>query len=193
MDAVGNTVADIANELLANLGGALASVQQMHRPRRRRPAFPAVTLPALMSDPVGAVAGYWQQLVANSAAATTVLQTLRQALADASEAAAVIAGAGTEVDPWRLAARRRRSALEVVASGSVLTVSLAASTSVDTLGQRCTVVGTRIAAQLARIDLAARSAQLMLGAEASLHGARARRESAAGTPRAVRQHGGADR
>ena len=44
----------------------------------------------------------------------------------------------------------------------------AASTSVDSLGQRCTVVGTRIAVQLARIDLAARSAQLMLGAEASL-------------------------
>jgi hypothetical protein len=167
MDAVGNTVADIANELLAHLGDALASVQQLLG--LAPPAgIPAVTLPALMSDPVGAVAGYWQTLIVNSAAATTVLQTLRQTLADASQAGAVVAGAGTDADPWRLPLIGPL-ALEAAASGSVLTVSLAAATSVDTLGQRCTVVSTRVAAMLARIDLAARSAQLMLGAEASLH------------------------
>ncbi len=167
MDAVGNTVADIADELLAHLGSALASVQQLLG--LAPPAgIPAVTLPALMSDPVGAVAGYWQALIANSAAATSVLQTLRLTLADASQAAAVVAGTGTVADPWRLPLIGPL-ALEAVASGSVLSVSLAALTSVDTLGQRCTVVSTRVAALLARIDLAARSAQLMLGAEASLH------------------------
>ena len=181
MDAVGNTVADIADELLSHLGGALASVQQLLG-LAPPPGIAAVTLPALMSDPVGAVAGYWQSLIGNSTAATTVLQTLRKAVADASQDAAAVLGNGTTADPWRLPLIGPLS-LEAVASGSVLNVHLAASTSIDTLGQRCTVVGTRVAAHLARIDLAARSAQLMLGAEVSLQA----RERGVSPPRAKLQ------
>lgn len=183
MDAVGNTVADVAGELLAQLGDALASVQLLLG--LTPPAgIPAVTLPALMSDPVAAVAGYWQQVIGNGAAAASVMQTLRLALADASQAAGVVQGSGTAADPWR-AALIGPLALEAHADGPVLTVSVAAGTEVDTLGQRCTVISTRVAAVLARIDLAARSAQLMLGAEASLRA----RERGVNPPQAKLQLG----
>ena len=58
--------------------------------------------------------------------------------------------------------------LELVADGSVVSVGLAAATRVDGLGQRCTVVETRLAATLAEIDLAARTGSLLPGVEAVL-------------------------
>ena len=166
MDAVGNTVDDVASELLAGLGSALGSVRQLIG--LDAPAgITAITLPALMADPLAAVRGYWQQLIATPAAMTAVLDTLRAALADASQAAAAVQGSGSAADPWRLPLIGPLT-LDVVAAGSVLTISAAASTSVDTLGQRCAVIETRIAATLARIDLAAKTAQLLPGAEAVL-------------------------
>ncbi len=169
MDALGHTVADVANQLLAQLGSALGTAQQLLglAPPAGFPALNAVTLPALMADPVGAVAGYWQQLVGTPVAMSTVLQTLRQALADATQAAAVVQGAGTRTAPWRLALIGPLG-LDVFAEGSVLSVALAARTEVDSLGQRCTVVSTRVAATLARLDLAARSATLLPDVTAQL-------------------------
>jgi hypothetical protein len=166
MDAAGAAVEDIANELLAGLGDALGLARQLIG--LDPPAgIPAVTLAALMADPVPALAGYWRQLIANAAAAQTVLGALRRALADASEAASVVAGSGSAADPWRLPLIGPL-ALEVSASGDVLHLGLGAATSIDTLGQRCTVVQTRIGVQLATIDLAARRASLLGAVEATL-------------------------
>lgn len=166
MDAAGNAVEDIADELLAGLGTALGLARQLLG--LDPPAgVSAVTLAALMADPVAAVAGYWQQLVANAAAANTVLSALRRAITDASEQTSVVAGLGTLDAPWRLPVIGPL-AFEVAADGAQLHVGLAAATEVDDLGQRCTVVETRIAAQLARIDLAARSAVLLGSVEATL-------------------------
>ena len=178
MDAAGNTVSDVADQLLAGLGGALGAVRQL---LGLDPVggLPAVTVSALMANPVGAVSAYWQQVVANPAAAGAVLGTLRDALADASQAAAGVRGAGTQADPWRLPLVGPL-ALELHAAGPVVTFSAAIGTSVDTLGQRCTVVDTRLVAVLARLDLAAKTAQLLPGVEALL-GAR---ERGANPPRA---------
>ena len=166
MDAAGNAVEDVANQLLAGLGTALGTARQL---LGLDPAggLPAVTLPGLMANPVAAVSSYWQQVFATPAAATALLGTLRSALADASEAAAAVLGAGTVADPWRLPLIGPM-ALEVHAEGSSVTVSAAATTSVDTLGQRCTVVRTRFAAVLAKLDFGALTAQLLPGAEALL-------------------------
>ncbi|HMI72395.1 MAG TPA: hypothetical protein VK510_20515, partial [Solirubrobacteraceae bacterium] len=178
MDAAGNTVADVANQLLSGLGPSLALVRPMIG--LDPPAgITAITLPALMTDPAAAVGGYWQQLVASAPAATAVLGTLQGAIADASEAASGIRGSGSETDPWRMALIGPLQ-LEVSAVASVVRVGIGAETSVDTLGQRCTVVQTRLSAQLARIDLAARSASLMTGVEAILSA----RERGVNPPRA---------
>ena len=178
MDAVDNTVGDIANLLLAGLGDALGVVKQLIG--LDAPAgVTAVTLPALMADPLAAVGAYWQQLVTVPAAARNVLGALRTALTDAGQALAVVQGDGSSDVPWTLPLIGPLQ-LEVAASGPVLTIGLAAATSVDTLGQRCTVVQTRFAATLARIDLAARSADLLPAVEATLTA----RERGANPPRA---------
>ncbi len=166
MDAVDNTVGDIANLLLAGLGDVLGVVRQLIG--LDAPAgVTAVTLPALMADPLPTIGGYWQQLVTAPAAARSVLGALRTALADADQALAVVQGDGSTDVPWTLPLIGPLQ-LEVSASGPVLCIGLAAATSVDTLGQRCTVVQTRIGATLARIDLAARSASLLAAVEATL-------------------------
>ena len=167
MDAVGNTVSDVAAQLLANCGSALGVVRLLLG--LDAPAgVTAVTLPALMADPVGAMSGYWRDLiVAPAGAATSVLAALRDALADASEATSAIRGTGTALDPWCVPLIGPLQ-LEVVANGSVLAVNIVAATSVDTLGQRCTVVETRLAATLAELDLSARSASLLPGVEGVL-------------------------
>jgi large repetitive protein len=178
MDAAGNTVADVANQLLSGLGPSLGLVRPLIG--LDPPAgITAITLPALMTDPAAAVGGYWQQLVASAPAATAVLGTLQGAIADASEAGSGIRGSGSETDPWRMALIGPLQ-LEVSAIASVVRVGIGAETSVDTLGQRCTVVQTRLSAQLARIDLAARSASLMTGVEATLSA----RERGVNPPRA---------
>jgi large repetitive protein len=178
MDAVGNTVSDVATQLLANCGSALGVVRLLlglDAPN----GVTAIALPALMSDPVGAVSGYWRDLIAAPAgAATTVLAALRDALADASAANAAIRGTGTALDPWSVPLIRPLQ-LEVVANGTTLAVRAAVATSVDTLGQRCTVVQTHLAATLAEIDLSARSASLFPGVEGVLSA----RERGANPPR----------
>ena len=92
MDAVGNTVADIANLLLGGLGDALGVVRQADRPgctggRHRRHAAGVDGRPAAPPS-----AGYWQQLVTVPAAARSVLGALRTALADAEPGARRRAG-----------------------------------------------------------------------------------------------------
>ena len=178
MDAVGNTVSDIANQLLAGLGDSLAVAQRLIG-LSPPPGIPAVTLPALMANPVDAVAGYWQQLIGVPAAASLVLGELRTAIADASEAGALVQGTGTAVDPWRVSLIGPLQ-LEAFAAGAKLNVGLAATTSVDTLGERCTVITTRFAARLATLDFAARSAELLPSVEAVLAG----RERGINPPRA---------
>ena len=159
MDAAGSAVEDVANELLDGLGDALGLARQLIG-LDPPPGVSAVTLAALMADPVPALAGYWRELVGNAAGATSVLSALRSALADVSEAASVVAGSGSTADPWRLPLIGPL-ALEMSVAGDVLAIGLGAATSVHTLGQRCTVVQTRIGVQIARIDLAARSASLL--------------------------------
>src|SRR5690606_22595924 len=120
------------------------------------------------SDPVAAVSRYWRDLVAAGGdAVKDVLELLRDALADASEVGSAVRGAGTPDDPWR-GPLVGPLALEVCTSGEVLTVGVGVVTSVDTLGERCTVVEVRLAATRAELDLAARSASLLPVVEGSL-------------------------
>ena len=164
MDAVGNTVSDVATQLLGSLGAVLPVVRLLIGLDAPAGVTP-ITLAALMSNPVGACGGYWHDLMtAPPGAATAVLASLRTALADTSEAASPIQGTGTPVDPWRVPLIRPL-VLEVAAKESVLTLGVALATSVDTLGQRCTVVESRIAAILVEIDLRAKSASLLPGVE----------------------------
>ena len=179
MDAVGNTVSDVANQLLSSVGPALPVVRALLG--LDAPAgVTAVTLPALMTDPVGAVGAYWQSLLAIPSAATSVLGTLRDALADAGSVSASITGTGALLDPWRVPLVGPLG-LEVSIDGSTLRVGVAVATSVDSLGQRCTVVETRLAATIAEVDLASKHGKLLPGVDGILSA----RERGANPPRVV--------
>jgi hypothetical protein len=167
MDAVGNTVSDVAGQLLAGCGDALTVVRLLLG--LDAPAgIAAIGLPALMTDPAAAVSGYWRDLIQSPPGAmTTVLAAVRDALADASGAASSVKGTGTQDDPWRVALIGPLE-IEAFGNGSVLTIGLAATTSVDTLGQQCTVVTTRFGVTLAEVDLAAKTGKLLPAVEGLL-------------------------
>ena len=171
MDAVGSTVEQLANQLLGGLGDALGTIRLLLG--LDAPAgVTAISLSEVMTDPLAAVRGYWQRLAANTVAMRQVLNTLRNALADLTQAAAVVQGDGTPALPFRLALIGPL-ALEVFVDNAVLNVSVAVATSVDTLGQRCTVVSTTLRATLAQVDLQHGGAQWLPLVQARL-GARER-------------------
>ena len=165
MDALGNTVGDLATLLLAAAGPALATLRKLIG-LDGLGGVPAVTVPALMSNPALAVAGYWRQVIQTPAAATALLEVLRSALADAGVVGGV-SGTGTAATPWRLPLVGPL-ALEAVADGAVLTVSAVASTAVANLGSGRGVASARVAATLARLDLATQNAQLLPAVSARL-------------------------
>ena len=162
MGAAGQIAADaldeIAEEIFEGLGDALALVRRLTG--LAPPAgVGAISAQQLLSDPLAAVADYWRSLLAVPAAATSVLEDLRRAVADAAQDALPVTGAGTRAQPWRLALAGPLQ-LELWRDGDVLFVDLGVETRVASLGPVSTVE-SRIAARLARIDLAARGIELL--------------------------------
>jgi hypothetical protein len=168
----GTLLSDVIADLLGQLG-AVGEALRLFLGLTAPPSDPGVTLvelPAFLGDPLGAVRGYWRALLRDHAAAVPdILTSLRDLLADDSRAATAVAGAGTEEDPWRvpivgpitLDARR-------LAGGDALEVAVGAAYVTDELGNRCTVVETRLAVGLARLDLAGVQATLLSSVEAQL-------------------------
>ena len=158
MDAAGNAIEDVANELLGQLGSAIDGVKLLLgiEPPPGHPAVPTISLADLLGDPLAAVSGYWRTLLtAHSDAVPALLEVVRDALADAGAAISPIQGTGSATDPWRIPLVGPVE-LEACVDGDSLAVAVAAGTRVDTLGQRCTVIETRLAATVAVIDLAGR-------------------------------------
>lgn len=167
MDAAANSVDDIAEQLLANCGDAL-DIIRLFLGLDPPAGITAVTLPALMANPVSAVSAYWRELITSPLnPMPAVLTTIRDTLADESRANLPVSGTGTVLDPWCVPLIGPLQ-LEASANGTVLAVKAALATSVDTLGQQCTVVQTHLAATLAEIDLAALSGSLLPGVEGTL-------------------------
>lgn len=167
MDAAGSTVEQFADALFAGLGDALGLVRRLlglDPPS----GVGAVSVSALVADPLPAIAGYWQQVLATPAAAIDVLGALRSAIGAADQAAAVVGGAGTAASPWRLPLAGPLQ-LQVSRQDALVDIGIAAITRVDDLGGGCAVIEGRLGARIARIDLAARSAQLLGSVEAALH------------------------
>ena len=164
MDAIGNTVEEVAAELFGNLGSAAPAVRMLIGLDAPAGITP-ISLASLMSDPVGACGGYWQSLTASTPdKLASVLAVLRNTLADASAVTALVSGSGTVDDPWRVPLTGPL-AIELSKEGSILSIAVTVATSVDTLGHRFMVIESRLAATIARIDLAAKSANLMPGVE----------------------------
>ena len=179
MDAAGNTVAQVADELLDALAPADDLVRLLLGVAPPAGVTP-VTLPALFTDPLGAATGYWRALLTTPATAVAVLEAIRDALSDAGAAVAPIEGDGSAERPWRVPLAGPLG-LELRVEDDVVAVGLAAVTTVDTLAAGCTAVETRFAATLAEVDLAAPTASLLPLVEVAIAG-----YEAGVTPRRVR-------
>ena len=125
--------------------------------------MPTITLAALAHDPLGAVASYWHTLVTDHAdAVPALLGVVRDVLAADGTITGAILGDGTAASPWRIRLAPGFE-LQVQVDGSELQVTAMGTTSVDTLGARCTVVEGNAGIELATIDLAGGHAAVMTG------------------------------
>ncbi len=171
MDAVGQALEDVADDLLGGLGAALAPVKVLlglEPPAGAPGGFPTVSIAELLTDPLAAVTEHWRTvLTAHRPQVDDVLAVLKDALSDA--AADAVTGSGTAEDPWRVPLVGPL-ALHVTADGPRLALDVVVGTSVSTLGQHCTTIDTHLAARLAELDLEHRTASLFSGVEARLQG-----------------------
>lgn len=168
---VGGTVlSDVVSDLLAQLGPIGDTLRLLIglTPPPSAPAAPTIELATLLQDPLAAVRAYWRSILRDHPAGVVdLLATVRDLIADNTEAGAAIAGAGTELDPWRMAIVGPVT-LDVWRTGDVLEVSLSGRYVTDELGRRCTRVESRLTAGLVRVDLVAPSATFFSLVDASV-------------------------
>ncbi len=102
--AVGQVVTDAVASLLDGLGAAGDGVALvLGIPRPAALALPTVDPARLLTDPLGAVAERWRTLLAGAADdVRTVLEALRDLVADTAAQALPVTGGGTVDDPWRV-------------------------------------------------------------------------------------------
>ena len=165
MDAAGAAVEELVTALLAQLGDAGQVVQLLVglQPPPGQAAVPTITLAALAHDPLAAVASYWHTLVTDHAdAVPALLGVVRDVLAADGTITGAILGDGTAAAPWRIRLAPGFE-LQVQVDGAELRVTAMGTTSVDTLGARCTVVEGNAGIELATIDLAGGHAAVMTG------------------------------
>ena len=165
MDAAGAAVEELVTALLAQLGDAGQVVQLLVglQPPPGQAAVPTITLAALAHDPLAAVASYWHTLVTDHAdAVPALLGVVRDVLAADGTITGAILGDGTAAAPWRIRLAPGFE-LQVQVDGTELRVTAMGTTSVDTLGARCTVVEGNAGIELATIDLAGGHAAVMTG------------------------------
>ncbi|MEO6712130.1 MAG: DUF6603 domain-containing protein, partial [Mycobacteriales bacterium] len=116
---------------------------------------------ALLGDPLGTLAGWWQALTTTHASAVPqVLGHLRDLIAGDAQLAQSVTGSGTAVDPWSIPILTRL-ALTGWRDGSRFVVAPVVSLRVDDLAGGCTVVQSTIAVQLVSFDLTTRAADFL--------------------------------
>ena len=169
-DAADDVVTDAVADALAGLGpaaDALAAMLGLAPPA----GVDGIDVLVLVSDPLAALAAYWSDLVG---AADGIREVLGRVPELVTGAAAAVAGAGTQLDPWRLPLGDPVF-LDVRHESGELRFSLTATTNRDVLEDH--EVEVVVAADLARVRLADVSADLVTGARGEL-----RLRRADGTP-----------
>jgi hypothetical protein len=167
-EAIAAEAGQIAGELIATaldaLGDAAADFKALLGLTATGGA-PAIDGTHLLSDPLGALADWWHDLLTNHPAdVPDVLAHLRNLIAGPVQLPQPVQGTGTADDPWSISIV---TGLKVDAwlDGGRLLVGPTCSLRVDDLAGGCTVVLTDVRVQLASIDLAGRHAQFPLAVD----------------------------
>ncbi|GIK95841.1 MAG: hypothetical protein BroJett029_00500 [Alphaproteobacteria bacterium] len=182
VETLGTVLSDVVDDLIGQLGPVGDAIQVLLglSPPPGAPTVPTVDLATFLSNPLAAVGGHWRSLLRDHAdAVPEILDTLRSLVADAAAAIPPITGSGTEPDPWRMPLVGPAALLFYRdGAGDALTIGLSAGYAVDTLGQRCTRVESRLTVWLATIDLVSGTLILAASVDARLT-ARARGDTRA--------------
>ncbi len=162
MDALNSTVGQALDGLLAQAGTAADLIRQLTG--LAPPAgIPALAVSEVLANPGAAISGYWQTLVANGVAMAILLTTLRDALADATQAAGAavpIEGDGTLATPWRVPLHSGLALLFTHDAGALgLALEAGHSLAAPSLGGLR--LRTAVQAQLARVNLATASGSVL--------------------------------
>lgn len=117
----------------------------------------SIDVPELLADPLKAIRDYWQDLTGTTAASADVLGRLRSLVT--GEAFALIAGAGTAVDPWRVELVEGVE-LDIWRDGTTLSVDLVGAVTTPVLGEH--EVTAALGVMLLRADLATGTAAFVV-------------------------------
>lgn len=159
-DSVAAATTQAANnaltEVLGNLGAAgdlIAVVLGWSAPTGAGAGFPTIDLLSFLSNPLVELRSHWRNVLANHAGdMPAVLVSLRQ-LITGDTTTGMVTGSGTEADPWALPlAAGLHVGVWRDATGKLL-IGVGFIRSVDTLGERCTVIETRVRITLVSIAL----------------------------------------
>jgi large repetitive protein len=156
-DVVGSALVDALSTL--GPGGSLISTIIGLAP----PAGVSAINPALiLSDPLGALATYWDDLVTSAAGLPTVLEAVSALITGVS---AAVPGSGTPADPWRIELPVGVT-LTVTLDGRVLEVAARVERSLTVFTDH--PLDAMVAVTLVRIDIARRSAAFLTGVAGTL-------------------------
>ncbi len=154
--AAGQVITDAAGSLLDGLGAAGDAIAVvLGLPLPGGPALPLVDPARLLSDPLGAVAERWRTLLAGPAAdARTVLESVRDLVADTAAQAVAVTGTGSRVDPWRVPVAAG-VALVATHDGGVLAIGVSADVTAPDLAGSGIAAGLVVHAWLVELGLGA--------------------------------------
>ena len=176
-DAIAATAAQAATnaltEVLTDLGAPgdlIAIALGWASPPGAVAGYPTTDLLAFLSDPLGALRTHWREVLTNHLGdMPAVLNSIRQ-LVTGDVTPNAVNGNGTELEPWTMPlAAGLHVAVWRDATGK-LALGVVFLRSVDTLGERCTVVETRVRIALVAIDLESSAAGFLPEISASLLG-----------------------
>lgn len=162
--AAAQAATDALTEMLGDLGPAgnlIAVTLGWAAPSGAGAGYPTMDLIGFLGDPVGRLRTHWQDVLTNHAGdMPAVLADLRHLITgDATPGA--VTGNGTDAAPWQLPlAAGLHVAVWQDARGRLL-IGLGFSRSVDTLGERCTVIDSRVRVALVMLDFAESAAGFM--------------------------------
>ena len=162
--AAAQAATDALAEVLGNLGpaaGLIAVALGWEAPAGAGAGYPRLDLIAFLGDPLGTLRAHWQDVLANHAAdVDAVLARLRELITGDATAGAVT-GSGTEAEPWLLPLVAGLHVAVWRGADGRLYLGVGFLRSVDTLGERCTVIETRVRASIVALDLAGGGASFL--------------------------------
>jgi large repetitive protein len=157
----GQVAGTLIGDLLDNLGPAGAGLKGLLGIVGTG-GMPPLDAAHLFTDPLGTLAGWWHDLLANHPAdVPAVLQLLRNLVAAPSQVNTPVAIADPNVGPWSIPIAPDVT-LDVSLVDGKVAVEPVVSMRVDNLAGGCTVVVTQLRTRLATFDLVGRHAEFPL-------------------------------